>query len=221
MYVVIAGAGQIGERLADSLLRGGHEIFVLDVDPVRIERLRGRLGSVAKVGDATSQAVLADAGVARASVFIATLGSDEDNLAACQLAKWYFNAQRTVAVVNDPDNVQLFEILGLDDAVSGTDLILSRIAGALPAHPLIRFMPVTGRSKELVGIKIPPAGVVAGKPLNEVNLPYGCQISLIIGPNGQTELPTQETVLSPQDEIIAVSPVESTDSLWHTLTELK
>lgn len=221
MYVVIAGGGRLGGRLADSLLAGGHEVFVVDTDEAVVERLQRKLGSVARLGDATKQTVLSEAGVARASVFIAATDRDENNLAACQLAKARFNVPRTVAVVTSPENAVLFEVLGIDDIVSATDLVLSRIAGLLPAHPLVRLMPVTGRSKEIVGIKVPAGGVVAGRALKDVKLPYGSLIALVIGANGRTEVPTVETVLEPEDEVVAVSPVESTETLWQVLTELK
>ena len=124
-------------------------------------------------------------------------------------------------MVQNPDNVVLFEASGVDDVISATDLVLSRIAGALPAHPLVRLMPVTGRSKEIVGIKVPSGGVVAGMALKDVNVPYGSLISLVISANGHTEVPSADTVLEPEDEIIAVSPVETTDMLYQTLTELR
>ena len=57
--------------------------------------------------------------------------------------------------------------------------------------------------------------------LREVNVPYGSLISLVISANGHTEVATAETVLEPEDEIIAVSPVETTDSLYETFTELR
>jgi trk system potassium uptake protein TrkA len=221
MYVVIAGGGRLGGRLADSLISGGHEVYVVDIDEQVVNQLHNTLGSVAGHGDATRLATLSDAGVARASVFVATTGRDEDNLAACQLAKTRFNVPKTAAVVQNPDHVLLFEAAGIDDVVSSTDLVLSRIAGALPAHPLVRLMPVTGRSKEIVGIKIPSGGAVAGLALREVNVPYGSLISLVISANGHTEVATAETVLEPEDEIIAVSPVETTDSLYETFTELR
>jgi trk system potassium uptake protein len=221
MYVVIAGGGRLGSRLADSLISGGHEVYVIDINNLVVNQLRNSLGSVAGVGDVTKLSALSDAGVARASVFIAVTGRDEDNLAACQLAKTRFNVPRTVAVVKNPDHVLLFEVAGIDDVVSSTDLTLSRIAGALPAHPLVRLMPVTGQSKEIVGIKIPSGGAVAGMALRDVNIPYGSLVALVISANGHTEVPTGETMLEPEDEVIAVSPIETTDVLYETFTELK
>lgn len=221
MYVVIAGGGRLGARLADSLLMAGHEIFVIDTSEVVVGSLRARFGSIALFGDATSNIVLTEAGMSRADIFVASTDDDASNLAACQLAKIHFGVERTVAVAKDPDNVRLFEILGVDDVISSTDLMLSRVSGVLPAHPLVRLMPITGRNKEVIGIKIPTGSVVVGKPLREVGLPYGSLISLVIGVDGSTEIPTQETVLDAEDEIVAVSPLESTYQLYQTITELK
>jgi trk system potassium uptake protein TrkA len=165
--------------------------------------------------------VLREAGANRAEIFIATTGSDADNLAACLLAKNMFNTGRTVSVVNLPENAELFEMAGVDVAVSATDLVLSNISGALPAHPLLRLMPVRGRGLEVVAIKIPAGAAVAGRPLRDVQAPYGAHISLIISNDGKAETPTPETVLEGEDEVIAVCPAESTRSLWETLTELR
>jgi len=220
LYLVIVGAGTVGAPLCSSLVATGHEVFAVDQDAARVRALEESLGSVARVGDGTTMECLNEAGTARASVFIAVTDRDEDNLAACQLARANFNVPRTIALVNSPDNAPLFEQLGVDVVVSATDLVLSHIAGALPAHPLVRLMPVTGRSKEIVGIKVPAGASVVGKPLNQVPVPYGGVISLIIGRNGSTEVPTPETVIESEDEVIAVTPVESTETLWETLTEL-
>ncbi|MEX0761710.1 MAG: TrkA family potassium uptake protein [Dehalococcoidia bacterium] len=221
MYVVIVGGGMIGDPLSSSLIAAGHEVFVIDRDPGRVAILQKRLGSIATVGDGTSVNSLTEAGTARASLFIATTGNDEDNLAACQLARSEFNVPRTVAVASYPENVQLFGLSGVDVVASATDLVLANIAGALPAHPLVRLMPVMGRSQEIVGIKIPGGATVVGKPLKEVGIPYGAHVALIIGSNGRTEAPKPDTVLESEDEIIALSPVESTRTLWETLTELR
>lgn len=221
MYVIIMGAATIGYPLISSLVTAGHEVLAIDPDPQRAAYLRRKLGSVFLSGDATSSSVLREAGTNRADIFIATTGNDADNLAACLLAKNMFNAGRTVSVVNLPENAELFEMAGVDVAVSTTDLVLSNISGALPAHPLVRLMPIRGRGLEVVGLKIPAGAAVVGRPLRDVQVPYGAHISLIISSAGRAETPTPETILEGEDEVIAVSPAESTQSLWETLTELR
>jgi len=220
MYIIIVGAGRIGTELAKSQLMTGQEVFLLDRDDARVESLRSRFGSIARLGDGTNVTNLREAGVARARIFIAATGDDAVNLASCQLAKHVFDTPRTVAVVVDPENASLFEALGVDDVVSLTDLAMTRLASTVPAHPVVRLMPLAGRHREMVAIKIPAGAEVVDRMLSEIVLPYGSSVILVIGPTGQTEEPRPETVLDAEDEVIVVTPVEGTQALWETFTEM-
>lgn len=221
MYVLVMGAGTIGLPLISSLVSSGHEVLAIEPDAGGSDEIRERLGNVVLQGDATSSRVLQQAGASRADTFIATTGSDSRNLAACLLAKNLFNVERTISVVNLQENAELFEQAGVDVTVSTTDVVLANISGALPAHPLLRLMPIKGRGLEIVGIKVPDGAVVVGRPLRDLQVPYGVHMNLIISGTGRTEIPTDDTVLEAEDEVIAVSPVEATRSLWETLTELR
>jgi Trk K+ transport system NAD-binding subunit len=72
----------------------------------------------------------------------------------------------------------------------------------------------------MVAIKIPAGAEVVNRMLSEIVLPYGSTVILVIGPTGQTEEPRAETVLGAEDEVIVVTPVEGTQTLWQTLTEM-
>ena len=221
MYLVIVGGGKVGAPLASSLINEGHEVFVLDNNPDTIASLQRELGMIATIGEATSVRALQDAGTARASALIATTDSDEDNLAACQLARANFDVPRTIAVAHSPENAELFELVGVDLVVSATDLVLANLATALPAHPLIRLMPIADRSQELVAIKLPASGTVVGRTLSEITLPYGTKIILMITAEGQSKTPDADALIEGEDEIVALSPVNSTAELWELLTELR
>jgi trk system potassium uptake protein TrkA len=221
MYLVIVGGGKVGAPLASSLINEGHEVFVLDHNPDVVANLQRELGMIATTGEATSISALQDAGTARAGALIATTDSDADNLAACQLAKTNFDIARTIAIAHSPENSELFDRSGVDLVVSATDLVLANLATALPAHPLIRLMPVADRSQELVAIKLPSAGTAIGLTLSELRLPYGTKIVLIITTAGQSKPPDSDAIIEAEDEIIALSPTNSTAELWELLTELR
>ncbi len=221
MYLVIVGGGKVGAPLASSLINEGHEVFVLDQNPNTVAELQRELGMIATMGEGTSVRALQDAGAARAGVLIAATDNDEDNLAACQLAKTNFNVPRTIAVAHSPENAELFDLVGVDLVVSATDLVLSNLTTALPAHPLIRLMPLADRSMELVAIKMPAAGTVIGTTLTNLRLPYGTKIVLIVNSDGQTKSLDPDSEIEAEDEIIAISPTNSTEELWGLLTELR
>jgi trk system potassium uptake protein TrkA len=221
MYVLVMGAGTVGLPLISSIVSTGHEVLAIEPNRQNADTVRSKLGSIVIDGDATSSRTLQKTGASRADIFIATTGNDADNLSACLLAKNMFKVKRTVSIVNLQENAEIFEQAGVDIIVSTTDLVIANLAGALPAHPLVRLMPIKGRGLEIVGIKVPEGAIVVGKPLRDLQVPYGVQMNLIISSAGRTEDPKDDTIIEAEDEIIAVSPVESTQALWETLTELR
>lgn len=221
MYIVIAGGGRTGESIAAALISGGHEAFVVERDRARVDAIRSRLGSVAAVADVASLSCLIDAGISRASVVVAATDSDEDNLAFCQLARANFEVPKTIALAHLPENARLFEVCGIDLVVSSTDLIVSSVASSLPAHPLVDLMLIAERGLKIVAVTIPTGAAAAGKPLRDVPIPYGSNIVLIIGEAGPPETPTPDTVLAGETLAIALCPVEATNNLWETLTEMR
>src|ERR671920_614150 len=176
-FILIVGAGRVGSSVARAMLAQGHDVSVLDEDPLSHERLdsgmdttwedaggRFTLGHGLEIdalheagieeadvfiastdgdntnltieqelehaiqyGDATELWVLERAGINRADLTIAVTGDDEDNLLICQLAKEKYLCERIIARVNNPRNRQYFELLGIQPAVSATDLILRLI----------------------------------------------------------------------------------------------
>ena len=215
------GGGKVGEPLASSLINAGHEVFILDDDHETVTALQRELGMVAALGDATSIRDLSEAGASRADVLIATTNFDEDNLAACQLARNHFDIQRTIAVVNSPENAELFERSGIDMVVNATGLILANLATIIPSHPLIRLMPIGDHAKELVAIKLPAGGLLIGRKLSEITLPYGTDVISIITSDGKSKKLDPDIRIESEDEIIALSPTNSTAELWVLLTELR
>ena len=124
MYAIVIGGGKVGYYLARDLLERGEEVVVLEKDATRSEWLSSQLGSVVLTGDGDEMSFLATTGMDRADVVLAVTGDDEDNLVALQLAKKRFNVKRTIARVNNPANVRIFKILGVDEAISATELLL-------------------------------------------------------------------------------------------------
>jgi trk system potassium uptake protein TrkA len=127
MYVIVVGGGKVGYYLAKHLLERGYEVTLIEKDARRAETLTSQLGEVVMVGDGDEMAFLATTGMERADVVVAVTGDDEDNLVACQLAKRKFNVPKTVARVNNPANVHIFKTLGVDRALSATEVLLDLI----------------------------------------------------------------------------------------------
>jgi len=208
MYIIVVGGGKVGFFLTKALLEEGHEVVVLEKDQARTEFITSELGSIAIRGDGCELSTLSDIGAGRADMFIAVTGDDEDNLISCQIAKHQFNVTTTVARVNDPSNEPIFKLLGIDVPISSTMEILEHIEQRVPTHPLTHLLTLKELDLELVEVKIPANSSTVGKPIRDLKLPEGTTLAVIIGTKHKPSLPTPNTIIEAEDQIIAVTPPE-------------
>ncbi|HLM49194.1 MAG TPA: TrkA family potassium uptake protein [Solirubrobacteraceae bacterium] len=120
MFVLIVGAGRVGSSLAKRALDAGHEVSVLDEDPLSHERLDKNVtdswedsGGQFTVGTALEIDALLEAGIDKADVFIASTDGDNTNLVISQIAQRRFNVPRVVARVLDPGRASWYSEQGL------------------------------------------------------------------------------------------------------------
>jgi len=208
MYIIVIGGGKVGFSLTKALLDEGHEVVVLEKDQARTDFISGELGSVAIRGDGCELNTLSEVGTGRADMFVAVTGDDEDNLVSCQIAKHRFNVPVTVARINDPNNETIFKLLGIDVPINSTMEILEHIEQRVPTHPLTHLLTLKEEGVEIVEVRIPPTASAVGKAIKDIALPEGTTIGLIIGKKHKPYLPTPNSVLEADDQVIAATPPE-------------
>jgi trk system potassium uptake protein len=120
MFILIVGAGRVGSAVAKSALAGGHDVSVLDEDPLSHERLDAGQdkswedsGGQFTVGTALEIDALIEAGIERADVFIASTAGDNTNLVIAQVAQRRFGIERVVVRVMDPARASWYGEQGL------------------------------------------------------------------------------------------------------------
>lgn len=217
MYVIVVGGGKVGYYVAKELVDDGQEVLVIEKESAKCERLAEELGDIVLRGDGCEAATMEGAGFGRADMVIAVTGDDEDNLVSCQVAKVKFNVPRTIARINNPKNEEIFRRLGIDTTISATAAILAQIEQELPTHPVIPLLSLSGGLK-MVGLKIPSTAAVVGKPIRELMLPHQSLIALVIDHRGVPAVPTSDTVLRAEDEVVVVTPTENEAALQAALT---
>ncbi len=218
MYIIIVGGGTVGYYLCEALLSEGHEVLVVDKDAAKCERFGDEMGSVCMRGDGCEAATLAQAGAARADVVIATTDGDEDNLVACQVAKYEFGVARTIARVNNPKNENIFKKLGVDRTISVTNLILDHIEGELPTHPLVHLLTMMEEGTEIVEVRVREKSPAVGKAVKELSLPPDSVLVLLIRNGCKPQAVTDNIVLEANDRLIALTPTAAEDALKKELT---
>lgn len=220
MYVIVVGAGKVGYYLTKELLEApeGHEVLIIEQDQAKVDRVTQELGDIALRGDGCEASTMEAAGFGRADMVIAVTGDDEDNLVICQVAKAQFNVPRTIARLNNPKNESIFKRLGIDTTVSATAAILAQIEQELPTHPLIHLLQLRGGGLEIVEVKVPRSASVVGKRIGELLLPQQSLITLVVDADGTPRVPSNDTVIRAEDQVVAVTRRESEEALRAVLT---
>jgi trk system potassium uptake protein TrkA len=120
MFILVVGAGRVGSAVAKRALEAGHDVSVLDEDPLSHEQLdkdlaerREDAGGRFTVGTALEVDALIEAGIEQADVFIASTNGDNTNLVIAQIAQRRFDVPRVVVRVLDPARAAWYAEQGL------------------------------------------------------------------------------------------------------------
>jgi trk system potassium uptake protein TrkA len=217
-YVIVIGGGKVGYHLARHLLDRGYEVTLVEKDRVRAQWLSHQLGSCSiMVGDGDEMSFLATTGIERAGVVVGATGDDEDNLVACQLAKRKFSVPRTIARVNDPENVRLFKALGIDVPVSATELLMGLIEAELSGSDAVKGVAVKASGATLVDVALPELSSLVGRHVADIHLPEGDLVVCIVR-DGRPVVPDAEVIIQPGDELISYSTTLDVESVRELVT---
>jgi trk system potassium uptake protein TrkA len=203
MYVIIAGAGKVGWNLARELIAKEREVTLIESDHRRFRVVEEELEHAVQYGDATELWVLERAGIQRADLVIAVTGDDEDNVLICQMAKEKYGVQRIVARVNNPRNLQHFRMLGVQPAVSATDLILRLIEHEVPEYGLVQLLALEEEHLEIIEIEVGDGSIAAGSRVAEVSLPDGALIISVLR-DGSGFVPKGDSVIEAGDQVLLI-----------------
>ncbi|MFA4888941.1 MAG: NAD-binding protein [Candidatus Omnitrophota bacterium] len=216
MYILIVGAGKVGYSLSKRLCAGKHTVVVVEKDKLVCESIAKGLEVLVINGDGCDPRILAEAGIERAEVLAAVTGDDEDNLIICQLAKERFGIQRTVGRVNNPDNEHTFTELGIDVPVDSTSIIAKIIEEEVSFSDFVNLMSFKRGKLAIVRVDLPENSPVINKSVQEISLPENSVfVSILRGE--EVIIPKGNTVLKPNDDIIALTLIGNEPQLLNLL----
>src|ERR1700760_4114677 len=194
MYAIVVGAGKVGRNLARELIDKGHEVTLIESSRPRYLAIEDEFEHAAQYGDATELWVLERSGIQRADLVIAVTGDDEDNMLVCQVAKEKYLCDRIIARVNNPRNHDHFRLLGIQPAVSATDLILRLIEHEVPRYGLVHLLDLPEERLAILLLLVADGSRAAGRRVADVTLPDGALIISVLR-DGAGFVPKGDTVV--------------------------
>jgi trk system potassium uptake protein TrkA len=220
LYVIVAGAGKVGWNLARELIEKGHEVTVIEADRRRYLTVEQELEHAVQYGDATELWVLERAGINRADLVVAVTGDDEDNLLICQVAKEKYLVDRIIARCNNPRNLEHFKLLGIQPAVSATDLILRLIEHEVPKYGLVHLLDLPEERLEIIELVVSEGANAAGQMIQDIDMPDGSLVVAVIRASGGGFVPKADTVVEAGDEVLVVLDPGLEDSITHQFVDV-
>ncbi|MBD2182782.1 potassium channel family protein [Aerosakkonema funiforme] len=213
MYVVIGGAGMMGLGLAQQLLKQGHTVAIIDIDPLACRFAREKIGVMAFEGSAVSTTVLLEAGIRQANAVVAALRDDALNLALVTLSRSYGISHIAVRM-RDREFLEAYRLAQASHIISTVDLAVATMANAIEYPEVESMMHFEQGQVEVLKLPVPNGCYAAGHTVAQIaqdpRFPTG---SLIIGyqchSRANLEIPNGNTVLEAGSTILVVTRPES------------
>lgn len=201
--IIIAGAGNIGFRAAQSLEKTNQvKIIERSRDRARIAS-EGLAKAIVLRGDAADESLLLEENIDGTDVFVSLTNAEEVNILSAMLAK-RLGCRKVMALINRPSYAELVEGPRIDVGISppqitiGALLAYVRQAGMVRIHSLRR-----GRAEAIEAIArgTRKDSRVVGRRIEEIALPRGATINIIVRGNEVLEA-HHDTIVEAEDHLI-------------------
>src|SRR5436309_2696473 len=121
----------------------------------------------------------------------------------CQVAKEKYLVERIIARVNNPRNLQHFKLLGIQPAVSATDLILRLIEHEVPEYGLVQLLALEEEHLEIIELEVGDGAPAAGRRVQDVSLPDGSLIISVLR-GGAGFVPKADSLIEAGDQVMLI-----------------
>ncbi len=168
-HIIVCGYGRMGHIIADSLVKAGRTIVIIEMDPAVADEIE-RDGRLVIRGDAAEEESLHQAGIERASSIVATLGTDADNLFLTLTAHGMNPDLNIIVRAEDERNCRKFTQAGASRVVSPFDTGANHIVRLLTRPDVVDFVELVADEDiqfEVRQIDVDTDSSLAGKTLAE------------------------------------------------------
>lgn len=201
--IMLAGGGNIGNRLARKLEKARFQTKLIEKDDNRASKLAERLDkTIVLEGDAADENLLIEENIENTDVFIAVTNDDEANILSSMLAK-RLGARRVMCLINRPSYIDLVES-SIDLALSpqlitiGALLTHIRRGDIVAVHALRRG---SAEAIEVVAHGDRKTSRVVGHKIGEIKLPPGTIIGALVR-GGNVLMATDGMLIEANDHVI-------------------
>lgn len=201
--VVIAGAGNIGHRLARSL-EDENDVKLIEHDSVRARFVAETLRrTLVLVGDAADEELLLEENIDDADVFVSLTNVEEANILSAMLAK-RLGAHRAMALINRPAYAELMEGGSIDVAISPQLITIGALLARVRRGDVARVHSLRRGAAEAMETIVhgdSRNSLVVRRRVEQIDLPPGTTISAVVR-GEEVIMAHHDTVIEVDDHVI-------------------
>ncbi len=201
--IMVAGGGNIGERLAKAL-ESRYNVKIIERSYDRCRYLSEQMTSAIVLnGSASDHELLTQEGIDEIDVFLALTNDDEANIMSSLLAK-RMGAKKVITLITNPAYVDLVQGGEIDIALSpqqitiGSLLTHVRRGDIYNVHSLRRG---AAEALEIIAHGDKRSSRVVGRRLDEIDLPSGVSIGALVR-NEEVLIAHKHLVVESEDHLI-------------------
>jgi len=224
MRIVIVGGGVVGASLAESLLKEGHDLSLIELDEKLSSSVASRLDVQVITGSGSSPSVLKSAGIENADLMLAVTPNNEVNLVACNIAAQYNVTSRIARLrgsefLDKSTNGGLdLQKLGVTSVIHPEKVLVDQIMQYVETPHAVESANFENGSILLRGFKINDKMPIANKSTQDIRKESAVQVLFAaIVRRGRGLIPDGETVIEPGDVLYTLFPRTAAEKVFELL----
>ena len=213
--IVVGGGGHVGRLVARAALEMGLRVALVEHDRARAERLALEFDRALVLhGEVTDEEILQEAGIERASTYVAATSDQERNLLSSVLAK-RLGTPRVIPLVDHPAYLAVAEATGIDAVVSPRLATVSALLRFVRGGHVEETASLLHELVEVSVVEVGEEAPIAGRTLAEARLPRGVLVTAIAR-DGSVIVPGGSDRVEPGARLVVFALAETMDCLLYT-----
>ncbi|WP_339843266.1 Trk system potassium transporter TrkA [uncultured Halopseudomonas sp.] len=201
--VLIAGGGNIGERLAEAI-ENRYQVRIIEKSKPRADYLSQNLDkTIVLHGSASDRELLLEENIKDVDIFCALTNDDEANIMSSMLAK-RLGARKVMALINNPAYVDLVQGGEIDIAISPSQATIGTLLTHVRRGDIVNVYSLrrgAAEAIEAVAHGDSRSSKVVGRMIGEIDLPPGTTIGAVV--RGEEVLIAHDnTLIESEDHVI-------------------
>ncbi len=212
MNILICGGKHEADYVLSAFTRSRNRIVVINEDDETADLLSEHYNLDILKADPTKIYSFEEADVTNFDLVVSLMEKDADNYVVCQIAKQLFHIKKAICTVSNPNNVAIFQRLGIDSPISSSYLLTQQIKGESDVESIFRTLSLENEKIVITEIKILKEFPCCGQNIIELQLPRTGSITCIFR-NPEVIIPRGDTIITEGDTMVIASSSENQEDL--------